>query len=236
MSGPRIPRTIAQFDVYITTSDDHLQADDLSNPGTPNHVRLGVLPPEAAEWTDWRDDWDALYAQYGTPGTRTQVISQQVQELMLGFRTFANPLLARIAANTASGALDESKLNFKKTRAAASRRTTTIGEDIYASIKSRSGGEFQFGFRSLSDASRPSLPEDVDCIVARYKIVTAEPVSLSIEPDDTWNTKVFYKARNTFKLPAGNKGKYLLICFQWGYTPDESLSGPMSSVKAELIN
>jgi hypothetical protein len=235
MTGTRIPRVINQFDVYITTSDDHLHADDLSNPGTDNFVRLGLTPAEAAEWATRRSDWEPLYDEYGTPGTRTRVLSEQVQLFMQSFRDFANPLLARMAANTASGPLDEAKLNFKRIRQAPTKRTVAITESIYASMKSLGGSEFLLSFRSLADATRASLPEDVDSIIARYKILSSEPVSLDIEPDDTWQTKVFYKARNTFRLPAGNKGKYLLIAYQWAYTPNEALSGPLSSVRSELI-
>jgi len=232
----RVPRIISLFDVYVTTSDDHLQADDTSNPGHPNYERLGLSAAQATDWDDRRQEWDDLYDKYGTKGTRTDVVREQVANFMKSFREFANPLLNMMAANPAATVLDGAKLNFKLTRKAPSKRTTQITETIFPSIQSLGGNEFFFSFRAIADSKRASLLKGVDSVIAWYKIVTNEPVSASIEPDETWNSIVFYKSRNTFKTPAGSKGKYLLIAFQWAYTPNRALAGPVCGVKIELIS
>src|SRR4051812_47873633 len=135
----REPRIISQFDVYVTTSDDHLQADDTSNPGHPNSERLGLTAAQATDWDDRRQEWDDLYDKYGTKGTRTDVVRAQVSNFMKSFRGFAGPLLNMMAANPAANELDAAKLNFKLNRKSPSKRTSGITETIFPSIQSLGG-------------------------------------------------------------------------------------------------
>ena len=94
MAKGRVPKPDSEFNLYIHQTDEALQ---IAGPPT-GAARLGLSAVEAADWNNYRQQWDSLYLLYGNPDTRTKTITENKNNLKADFADFARPLLKRIEA------------------------------------------------------------------------------------------------------------------------------------------
>lgn len=239
MSGTRVPETIAEFNSYITTTDDYLQA-----PATPptNATRLGLSAQNQTDWSDKRTAWTALYAKYQDPMQSTSAVKGNVKIFMDDFRAFANPLLNIMAASPNAIHDDEVILHFKIGKAPAHHQTTPFTDTVQFEAQNLGGGELQFSCRVSSDMHRPSLIEGADSVQVAYQIMvpdggTPPPGGDPIPtPDDEgMQREIFTHAQFVFNAGVTNVGKRMVVFVRWYNTKHPELAGPWSAVRMIVI-
>lgn len=228
----RIPNKIADFNAYLTSSDDYLKTElSAGPPPVTNGTRLGLQASDVTAWTNYRTQWVPLYATYNNTNTRTTTVTQQVNNLIAAFREFAQPLLNIMAASPNATEYDEQALNFKVERKPPTRPTVPIAEECVSSASSLGGGQVKFISRTNHDTARASLADGADSIQYAYKIGDQAPAN----PDDTSKTIIATRASTVQALGTDASGKKLHYYARWFNTKYPQFAGPWSELMTVVL-
>lgn len=248
MSNSRIPDSITEFNDYINNTDTYqLQSDMIGPPpGTTHWQRLGLTLAESTEWTNRRVLWrDTLYPQYSNANTSTKVVKANVQLFMKGFRTFANPLLNRMAVSPNVRPADEQVFRFVANRDTTPTGRGKINDLPHPLLQAIGGGEVKIKVRTLSDATRASRHPLADAVEVRWVVLApaaagsgtptpGTPSSAAVVipevPDNCPNVFTSRKAFFTLATGPASKNKNLYCFFRWINTVTPANSGPWSNL------
>jgi hypothetical protein len=229
----RIPRSIPEFNPYISNTNNYLLA------GVPitNGVRLGLLETEIARWTGLFTSWSSLYPLYADKRyTRTTDVKDQLLSIMSDCVRLDQDchLLDRIAASPNVTVSDLEVFNIKKgalQKSTHSVPTTRLTDLVVASIQPLSGGSISIKCKSNTGGGT-AIIDGADSVQCVYKVGATAPVSTD---DDGLKTSLSTKASFSLDLGSGNTAKYLYIYFRWYSTKHPELVGPWSSLQTMLI-
>lgn len=248
MSNGRIPEKISEFNTYINNTDTYqLESDMTGPPPSPTHgQRLGLTPAESAEWSAKRVLWrDTLYPQYSNAISNTTVVTANVKLFIKSFRTFANPLLNRMAASPFVRPADEQVFRFVANRDTTPTERGKINDLPHPLMQAIGGGEVKIKVRTLSDATRASRHPLADAVEVRWAVLAPTAAgsgspspgtpssgtpAIPNTPDDCVN--VFTSRKALFVLATGpaSKNKNLYCFFRWINTVNPANSGPWSNM------
>ena len=244
----KIPRADGPFHSFINTSADYLAE------GAPtNAIRLGLLPPELAEWDSRRDNWNLIYAKHGDESKRTKTITAEKDDQKKAFMLFATPLLKGMALKPALTNDDRGALNLPERDAPTDRVKITTAP--LAKIIPMEGGELSIRVRTTSDNNRASRHPDADHVEMRYALVDATAASsgssggsgsnpstgsgnqnsIPTKAMDCIFTESSKKAVFTVELGQENSGKRIYAFFRWVNTSKRSDSGPWSTAVQSVV-
>ena len=242
----RIPETIAEFNGYINTTDDYLQA-----PATPptNATRLGLSAQNATDWNDKRTYWkDTLYPKYQDPMQSTSAVKGNVKIFMDGFHTFANPLLNIMAVSPAAIHDDEVVFNFKIGKHEPTHATVRIGEMVAPEVAAHGGGDIDIKCKVAGEAGRAHKPAGADSVQVAYMIQgndnnnpmppnpNPNPGNDLPSPDSTaFSNEISTRTMFTLHIGTDNKGKTLVVAIRWFNTKHPELAGSWSDIQAVII-
>lgn len=243
----RIPDNISGFNTYINSTDNYQLQSDILPPGTQHWQRLGLTAAESTEWTNrrifWRDD---LYVKYSDANTNTSVVKANVKLFMKNFRTFANPLLNRMAASADVRPADEQVFRFVANPDTTPTERAAIEVTPHPLMKTLEGGMVKVKVRLFSDATRASMHPDADAVEIKYSVAANTAASSPTTPtpgtpsggattpaipatvDDC--TSYFLSKKASFNLVLGPAadGKKLYAFFRWINMSNPAKSGPWS--------
>lgn len=220
----RIPTTISLFNDYINNTEVYLRTN-------LNSERLGMIPSEMDAWTNFKNEWNALYQKYSDKeASRTTVITNKLHDVQGNFRTFAQRLLNMMAGIRSATEDDAAVLNFVLTRAEPSRSNTPIDGIPTFSASPIGGGVVKFSVRPAKDSARASILEEASGIEIRYEIGEASGTTSN-------NYTFFTSTRSIFNLtlPENSRGKTMSVSARWIVANDQGLSGPWSNVLRVVI-
>jgi hypothetical protein len=247
MSNARIPNSITGFNAYINSTDNYQLQSDILPPGPQHWQRLGLTATESMEWTNrriiWRDD---LYPKYSDDNTNTKVITANVKLFMKNFRTFANPLLNRMASSPNVRPADEAAFKFVANRDTTPTERAAIEVTPHPLLQTLAGGMVKVKVRMFSDATRASMHPDADAVELKYSVAANAASSTPTPPspgtpaggaatpaipatvDDC--TSYFISKKSSFNLALGTaaEGKKLYVFFRWVNLSKPEKSGPWS--------
>ena len=249
----RIPETIPAFNSYINSTDTYLQTID---PVTliSNGTRLTLNAAESAQWNTKRVFWrDTLYPKYADENQRTKTVVKDVALYMKSFRTFANPLLDKMASCGFATTADETNLKFVVFKDTTPTPKGKINDVPYVQITPLGLGEVKMRSRTSEDATRSSRHPLSDGIEYKYLIVpesagtskppaTTSPGSPStpaaigmVLPEDCTNSVVSKKALSTIALGSTASGKRLLLYARWVNLSNPANSGPWTQLMQTIV-
>ncbi|MCG3168118.1 MAG: hypothetical protein POELPBGB_03918 [Bacteroidia bacterium] len=256
MSNSRIPDSIPAFNSYINSTDTYLQAIDpvtLINNGT----RLTLTGAESGQWNLKRVFWrDTLYPKYADENQRTKTVVKDVSLFMKDFRTFANPLLDKMASCGFATTADESALKFVVFKDTTPTPKGKINDVPYVQITPLGLGEVKMRVRTSEDATRASRHPLSDGIEYKYLIVpesagTSKPsappssgtpgspstpaATSMVMPEDCTNTVISKKALSTIALGSTASGKRLLLYARWVNLSKPANNGPWTQLMQTIV-
>jgi len=231
MSASRIPKKIADFNSYISDTDNHLQVINPGPPPVPNWQRLGLTQQDADQWHAIRQVWGALYPQYTNPDTHTKTVTDEVEETIEAFRVFAQPLLNIMAPNPNATAQDANILNFKIGRSEPTHPTVPIAEVCLVKTESMGQGLTRFIVRTDEDR-RPAMAGGANIIQVAIKIGGTPPTG----PEDGTSMFILGKAIDTYNLGSQNVGQRAYAYFRYVNTRYPHLAGGYSEAVTFLIS
>jgi hypothetical protein len=256
----RIPKSVDSFNSYINNTENYLRAnltpteagkptDENSTTSrlpdewsktreetTPlytfNWQRLGMIASEMELWTNYKNQWNALYQKYSDKeASRTIVITNKLRGVQDDFKLFAQRLLNMMTGIRTVTDDDAAVLNFALYRSQPSRSSKPI-EEIPTFSASPLGGEvIKFVCRPTSDSRRSSKQEEASGIEIRYEI-----------GDGTFSTGAdkytfFASTKSIFSLtlPKIAKGKTMFVSARWIVASDHDRNGPWSNVLSVVV-
>jgi hypothetical protein len=232
-TGARIPRGIDDFNPYYTNAITYLS----DGKPTTNAVRLGILPEELTQMTDFATAWVPLYIKYSDKrNSRTTAVKDQLLEIIDNTVTFDqnNHILDRIAASPNVTIIDLETFNIKKGSLQKTTRTvstTPIIEPVTVTIQPIGGGSATIKCYSTT-GQRASIYDGADSVQYLYQVGDTAPSSAEA-PGLTKDLST--KASFTLALGSASSAKNLYIYFRWYNTKHPELAGPWSSLQTTLI-
>lgn len=228
----RIPDSKSAFDTYLRDSTTHLIS------GTPRRGEtLGLSATEVDDWEDYRDSWVILYPKYTDVTKRTTLVTQDVNQLMKDFSTFAEPLLIRISGSSALTNEDRGILNLPERDRTPSRKGK-IEDKPMVSITSMGGGQVKFRIRGNEDSSRASMHPLADFAEIKYVLVKDKPEGDEggtpppderdgmPTPDKANQYTISKKALFTLDVGSSHTGHYIIAFVRWVNAGNAANSGP----------
>ena len=138
---PRIPRTINEFNNYLTNTAAYMQQ---ATP--PNATRLGLSDAEIARWEAYRDEWSPLYLLYSDKkNSRTTAVRDQLVALIESVVEYdrTNHIVDRIASSPTALLTDYETFRIKSGILKKSSRTVPsapITEQVSVTLLPVGGG------------------------------------------------------------------------------------------------
>ena len=229
--GSRIPRSVDEFNPYITNTSAYLTA------GTPtNAVRLGILEEESNKWTGFITEWSPLYVKYSDKKNgRTTAVVDQLHNIIDQCVTLDQSchILDRIAASPNVTIVDMETFRIKKGALQKTTRsfyTTPITETPIVAVQPLGGGSMAIKCHSIT--SRASIVEGADSVQFVFLVGDTPPTSAEQEG---LSKELSTKASFTLPLGAGTSAKYLYIYFRWYNTKHPELASPWCTLISTLI-
>lgn len=242
----RVPQAIEPFNSYIGKTDNYQQAITPTDP-QPNYARLGLTLTESGDWTAKREYWrDVLYPAYSDENTSTSVVKRNVQLFIKDFRTFANPLLNRMAASGNATTADEAVFNFIVERDSTHTARGKIEDIPFLKIQPIGGGEVKLRARASEDGNRSSRHPLADGLEVRWVVqasgsnndntqsnaddstkATATPPATAAQCTNTFTSS---KALFIMELGQENKNKMFYCFIRWINLGKPANSGPWSDM------
>ena len=229
MSESRIPKTIPLFNDYINNTDNRLQA---INTGTGNKYGLdyGFTPPQLTDWNGRRNNWrDVLYPAYSNPATRTTVVTHNLNDAMTGFRTFAEPLLNKIASSGIAGNEEEEIFNIDLSRGTPTRAGVMSVEPGFQ-FEPSTHGVHRMRFANPLDPNTQAMPHSQKVIVERYVGAAGlDPGTINFG-----NAQVVSRFLHQVDYPELDTGK--TAYYRVAYINTRGEKGPESAVFSKVIS
>ena len=207
--------------------------------GAPtNWSRLGWLSTEMDQWSELLTRWTPLISKYNDKkNSRTTTITEQMRLIISDCIALdkSKHLLNRIAAspnviiddlnifNIKSGVLKDDNPSFSHTK---------IKDMVFAALKQLGGGDILIKCRAYNDSSRPSIPEEADCVQYVYQIGGTPPTSAAASG---LAKDISSHATFTLSLGAENAEKKLYIYFRWYNTKHPELAGSWGYLQTIMI-
>ena len=231
MGKSRIPQGIPAFNSYISTTTAYLPATPEG--GTqPNYKRLGISDDALEIWKTKGKYWsDTLYPAYSNTDTRTKAITKEVENFRIDFKDFANPQLNIMAASLNANTHDEEVFKFVIKPKKPTHQHTPITELCNGTYQTLGGGMMKVGYRTSTDAKRPSLAKGANCVQLAYKIGDIPPKDVM----DGTQLAIIPRASYTHSIGTGNSGKRLYVYQRWYNSKYPELAGPWSDLQSILI-
>ena len=238
----RIPLVIDTFNAYINNTEAYLRltaappagvtsapaAADISMaavPLLPNWQRLGMLDTEMASWTNFKNQWNLLYAKYSDKEeSRTIAIKTKLRGVQKSFRAFAQPLLNMMSGIRTATADDAAVLNFVLVRKNPTHPTTSLTEVVVPFLTNLGGSQIKVKCRGPEDTKHYSKPKGATGVEMFY-------VFGETPPKDRSECKVsFYSSKSIWKMSfdPGMETRNLYAYFRWVVATDPSRNGPWS--------
>ncbi|MBB3188291.1 hypothetical protein [Microbacter margulisiae] len=229
----RIPRSINQFDEYITTTTAYLEA------GTPttNATRLGITEEEVTQWKSFNTQWSPLYALYvDKKNSRTTTVKDKLLKIISNTVDFnkLSHFLDRIAASVSVTIDDLAMFHIGKGTLDAEARTVgekPIQESVSVTLAPLGGNVVSVKCRS-SIGSRYSIYPGANCVQYLYMVSETPPES---EEAPGLKMNISTKAIFNLSLGAGNIGKFLYIYLRWYNTKHPELASPWSKLENTIV-
>ncbi len=247
----RIPVVIDTFNAYINNTERYLRM--LSPVPVPptvppttgaipavavvptplfNWQRLTMLITEMDAWTNFKNQWNALYIPYSDKEeSRTTAITNKLRAVQDNFGIFARPILTMIAGVRTVTDDDAAVLNIVIHRAEPVHPITPIDQIPTFSATPIGGAEVKFSFRPTHDSTRASKLPEATGIEIRYEVGDVCP------PEPTVCTQMFISTKSIFilSLPGTAKGKTLHVSARWIISNDPARNGPWSGMFSVVV-
>lgn len=222
----RVPSTIPIFNGFIDTTDNRLQ---LINPVTnnPYYVDYNISPASATSWSAKRKNWDInIYPAYNDPTMRTSSVIENVHNFIADFKTFASPLINKIAASDVAGSDEEHIFNFVLTHQDPSHATTAIKDGCTGTIHPLGLCEYEIKCVGENVSGHAHKVVGADSVQYAYLIADEEPATSPTPDDGTMSFGLSTTALFTVNFGTISQGKWLGIYFRWYNTKHPNLAGP----------
>jgi len=229
MSNSRVPSTIPLFNDYINNTDNRLQS---INAGTGQKYGLdyGFSAGELADWATRRGTWrDVLYPTYINPATSTTVVKHDVADAMSSFRTFAEPLLNKIASSGIAGNEEEEIFNIDLSRDTPTRAGVMAVEPGFA-FEPSTHGVHRFRFANPLDPSTQAMPAKQKVLLERF---VGAP-NLDAGTLNFGNAEMVGRFLHQIDYAEGDTGK--TAYYRVAYINSRGEKGPESAVFSKVIS
>lgn len=225
----RVPLTIPEFNDYINDTDERLQAVNL--PGLNKYgIDYGLTVGENAEWRTKRLFWrDTLYPKYINPATSTSVVKQDVKDFMTGFRTFANPLLDKIAVSSIAGNTEEAIFNIDL-ELDTPTRTGVMSQEPGFKFEPSTHGVHNMRFMNPVDPTSQAMPKGQKVLLERF---VGEP-NLPVANINFGNAEITARFLHRVDYAEGDTGK--TAYYRVTYVNTRGEKGPQSAVFSKVIS
>lgn len=239
MGKHRLPRKDELFNDYLNGSANYLQKVNAST-GIANWERLSLTAAEAAQWENFRKDWNKSYGQVmknRSRGIRDSVATEIKNKDRAAFtKWLLNPgmnKLIRIAGSPKVKSTDRSVFNITlASKKRKSRPHITTAPMVNLSVLD--GGMILITCRERTDSDRSSLHPHADDIEMKYILVDVnapKPAS----PEDCPTTESSTRAIFRFEGGVNHAGKRLYAYLRWRNLSDIHKSGPWSQIKTTVV-
>jgi len=230
---PRIPRTIAEFHPFISSTTTYLSA------GTPttNGARLNWLATEITQWTAIDTTWLTAYSKYtDETNGRTKGVTSNLKSLIAKCVKLDKDLhlLDRIAASPSVNQADLKMFNINNgevEKAARSILQVSINTVVEVTIKQISGAAMTIKCGNSAN-KRTYIIEEANCVQFAYAIGDVAPVSVN---DKGLEYGMSSRASFTLKLNPSTIGKKLFIYFRWHNIKHPEYSSPWNNLTTVFI-
>jgi hypothetical protein len=229
---PRIPRTIKEFNIYLTNTAAYLQQS------TPtNATRLGLSDEEAARWQSYYEEWLPLYRLYSDKkNSRTTAVRDQLVALIDSVVAYdrKHHLVDRIASSPTAVLTDYETFRIKAGILKKSSHTVPsypITEQIAVRLLPIGGGMITVKCYTTS-GRRAALCEGANGVQYRYCVGTEPPASAEA---DGLKGDLSTRAILMLDTGAASRGKELYIYLRWYNTHHPQLAGPWCAPQSTLI-
>jgi len=229
---PRIPRTINEFNNYLTNTAAYMQQ---ATP--PNATRLGLSDAEIARWEAYRDEWSPLYLLYSDKkNSRTTAVRDQLVALIESVVEYdrTNHIVDRIASSPTALLTDYETFRIKSGILKKSSRTVPsapITEQVSVTLLPVGGGMVTVKCYTTS-GRRAAIYEGANCVQYRYCVGSEPPASAEA---DSLKTDISTRSILTLDLGATASEKRLYIYLRWYNTHYPRLAGPWCALQSTLI-
>jgi len=229
---PRIPRTINEFDVYLTNTAAYIQQS------TPqNGKRLGLSDAEMARWEAYRKEWAPVYNLYADKKSgRTTAVRDQLRVLIDSVVAFdrTNHLLDRIASSTAAVIADYEVFNLKSGSLKKRNHTVptaSIVEPVAVRLIPVGGGRVTVKCYTTI-GRRAGIYSGGNSVQYCYCVGSEPPTSAEAEG---LKSSLSTRGILSVDLGAASCGKHLYIYLRWYNMHHPHLAGPWSALQSTLI-
>ena len=241
MDRSLIPRSIADFDVFITKTNAYLIL------GTPtNAVRFNWTAANLTAWQAFKNQWAPLHIQYADKkGQRTVVITEQLYVIIANVIAYAktNKLIELIKATLTLSVMDCETFNISvsnaapntgngthiNTQAAATARTIAPTADlVYPKLKPEGGGVVRCKcFPLVAQSGRAHKLAGFDLVEYSWAVFAAGTANLPTDANDA-RLVMAHISHASFLLATGtnNANKILVVFFRWAKSKHPELDGP----------
>ncbi len=234
MSNARVPKKLSEFDTYIKSSVGYLQ---ITVGTTTNGARLGLSTTEMTSAAGYVTSWytgdpanPGAYEKHTNPLTKSKATRLAVENIMLNFTVFFNPLLVRMSGS--ANITSDARLILHIAEPNPGHRTpqSQIKDAIFALLSAKGGGNINVACRTDHDAKLPSLPKDADGVEIGWSIGAEPPTA-----EASQYFRQFSKAKFTIAAGLANSGKKIYVHVRWINTKHPEIAGDWSTVFSIMI-
>jgi len=191
MSGPRIDPAAVQVDLYLRNGNFLLQKEDQVT-HIKRGITLGMLSTELTKHADYRLKWSSddpdtpgIYDLHINPGTSTTVTAAEVQEFIVEYRAFMQPILDRISGSPFITTNDRKVLHIAAPVTSHTIDLTPIKPFCYANPKAEGAGDVTFKCKVDTSSSRAHKADGADAIELAMRL---DPPELEKAPEGGTDT------------------------------------------------
>ena len=234
----RIPIIVDHFNAYINNTERYLRltpippptAAPAAAPALANYVRLGMLDTEMASWTNFKNQWNALYAPYSDKQeSRTTAIKNKLRDVQVAFQVFAQPLLTMMSGMRTVNDDDAAALHIVIHRAKPVHPVSPIIDVPIMGLKPIGGGEVKITVRRATDATRASKIVTAEIELRYAHIFIDEVVPKKI--DDLFHDFISTKAIFVLHIGVHDSQKTLYAACRWVDLSNPSRNGPWTVIQ-----
>ena len=232
----RIPRTIAEFDSYIGTTNRYLQKEiELpDNSLLANYKRLSLPDSAINQWKAFSREWEELFVLYSDKNeSRTTASRDKLQDVKKRFIAFASSWLDTIGPPAASIS-DMEVLRIKKGalhKAKHTQRMAPIAESPVLNLISLGGAHILVRCLKSNLTKRAGILPGATAVELCYAVTASKKIKHKNLVHHHISTKGFF----TLVLDMKGKGKTLFVSARWLVLNRPSLNGPWSEMITTVV-